>query len=90
MELLGLKTPVVDILTRYGNGLGGSLPLDFLICRFSLVECAAAYRRDFVDLRECWTFYRRQASVVVDLVAICTYCSYGFLIIRVRFIGHNL
>ena len=31
-KLLGLKTPVVDVLTRYGSILGGSIPWDFLIC----------------------------------------------------------
>ena len=28
-ELLGLKTPVVDVLTQYGSGFGGSIPWDF-------------------------------------------------------------
>ena len=31
-ELLGLKTLIVDVLIWYGSGLGGSIPLDFLIC----------------------------------------------------------
>ena len=63
-ELLGLKTPVVDVLTQYGNGLGGSLPFDFLLCRFGKVECPIAYRGDFVDLEEHWTFFRCQAFMV--------------------------
>ena len=32
VELLGLKMPIVDVLTRYGSGLGGSIPWDFLTC----------------------------------------------------------
>ena len=36
-ELLGLKMVLVDIPTLYESGLEGSLPLDFLICQFSLV-----------------------------------------------------
>lgn len=56
--------PMVDILTQYGSGLGGSLSLDFLTFQFSLAECLVAYRRDFQDLRECWTFYRFQAFVI--------------------------
>ena len=42
-ELLGLKTPVMDVLTRYGSSLGGSIPFDFLLCRFGEDECLAAY-----------------------------------------------
>ena len=64
MELLGLKTPIVYILTQYGNGLGGSLPLDFLICRFNLVKCPTGYKGDFVGLEEHWTFYRCQDFVI--------------------------
>ena len=30
-ELLDLNTPVVDVLTQYGGGLGSSIPWDFLI-----------------------------------------------------------
>lgn len=63
-ELIGMKMPMVDILTQYGSGLGGSLSLDFLTFQFSLAECLVAYRRDFKDLRECWTFYRFQAFVI--------------------------
>ena len=63
-ELLGLKTLIVDVLIWYGSGLGGSIPLDFLICRFGLVECPTTYREDFVDLEEHWIFYRRQAFMV--------------------------
>ena len=43
VELLGLKMPVVNVLTRYGSGLGGSIPFDFLLCWFGKVECLAAY-----------------------------------------------
>jgi len=31
-EFLGLKTPVVDVLTQYRSGLGVSIPFDFLFC----------------------------------------------------------
>ena len=64
VELLGLKTPVVDVLTQYGSDLGGSIPWDFLICQFGEVKCPATYRRDFMDLEEHWTFYRRLAFMV--------------------------
>ena len=43
MELLGLKMPVVDVLTRYRSSLGGSIPWDLLICRFGLGEYPVAY-----------------------------------------------
>ena len=52
VELLGLKTVVVDILTQYGSGLWDSIPLDFLIFRFKLVECPISCKGGFVDLRE--------------------------------------
>ena len=35
-ELLGLKTHIMDVLTRHGSGLGGSIPFDF--CFVSLVN----------------------------------------------------
>ena len=46
MELLGLKTLVVDVITRYRSGLVDSIPKDFLLRRFGKVECLAAYRGD--------------------------------------------
>ena len=49
-ELLGLRMAIVDVLTWYCSRLGGSMPLDFLICRFGLDECSAAYGGDFMDL----------------------------------------
>ena len=42
-ELLGLKRPVVDVLTRYGSEVGGSMPFDFLLGQFGLVESLASY-----------------------------------------------
>ena len=57
-KLLGLKTPIVDVLTRYGSSLGGNIPFDFLLCRFGKPKCLATYRGDFVDFEEHWTFYR--------------------------------
>jgi len=63
-KLLGLKTPVMDALTRYGSGWGGSILFNFLLCWFGEVECPATYRGDFVDLEEHWTFYRRQTFMV--------------------------
>ena len=55
---------IVDVLTQYRSGLGGNISWDFLICWFGLAECPAAYRGDFVDLEERWTFYRHQAFMV--------------------------
>ena len=57
-ELLGLKTHIMDVLTRYGSGLGGSIPFDFLLCQFGEPECPIAYRGYFMDLEEHWTFCR--------------------------------
>ena len=57
-KLLGQKTHIVDVLTQYGSSLGGSIPFDFLLCRFGKPECPTAYRGDFLDLEERWTFYR--------------------------------
>ena len=54
----------MDVLTRYGSGLGGSNLFNFLICWFGEAECHVAYRGDFMDLEEHWTFYRRQAFMV--------------------------
>ena len=56
-KLLGLKMLVVDVLTQYGSGLGGSIPFDFLLCQFGEAKCSSSYRGDFVDLKEHWTFY---------------------------------
>ena len=44
--------------------MGGSIPWDFIIFQFSLAECPIAYRGDFVDIKEHWTFYRHQAFMV--------------------------
>ena len=63
-KLLGLKTPIVDVLTRYGSSLGGSILFNFLLCWFGKPECLTTYRGDFVDLEEHWTFYRCQAFMV--------------------------
>lgn len=63
-ELLGLKTPVMDVLTQYGSGLGGSHPFDFLLCHFGEAKCPVAYQGDFVDFEEHWTIFRCQAFMV--------------------------
>ena len=68
-ELLGLKTPVVDVDSIWER-LGGSIPQDFRFCWFGDVEWPDAYRGDIVDLKGHQTFYRCQAFMVAffDLV----------------------
>ena len=56
-NLLGLKRPVVEVLTWYGSGIGGSMSFNFLYDRFH-------YQDNFVDLREQWTSYRCRAFLV--------------------------
>ena len=51
-DLLGLKRPIVEALTWYGSGIGGSMSFDFLYDRFYSLECLVGYRDDFVDLEE--------------------------------------
>jgi len=42
-ELLGLKKPIMNVLTQYGSGLGGSILFNFLLCWFGEAKCLAAY-----------------------------------------------
>ena len=63
-DLLGLKRPVMEVLTWYGSGIEGSMSFDFLYDRFHSLECLVGYRDDFVDLKEWWTSYWRQAFLV--------------------------
>ena len=63
-NLMGFKRPVVEVLTWYGSGRGGSMSFKFLHDRFQLPECPASYRDDFVDLEERWASYRRLAFLV--------------------------
>ena len=46
-DLLGLKRPVVEALSRYGNRIGGSMSFDFLYDRFHSLECHVGYRDDW-------------------------------------------
>ena len=52
IDLMGFKRPVVEALTWYGNGIGGSMSFKFLHDRFHLSKCLVGYRDDFVDLEE--------------------------------------
>ena len=42
-DLLGLKRPVVDVLTLYGSGIGGIMSFDFLYDQFHLLEYPVGY-----------------------------------------------
>lgn len=70
VDLLGLKTLIVSTLTQHGSSLGGSLPFNFLTCRFNLAECPTTYPEDFVDLGECWTSCWCQAFMIAFFVLI--------------------
>ena len=50
IDLLGFKRPVVEALTWYGNGIGGSMSFDFLFDQFHSLECPVSYQDDFVNL----------------------------------------
>ena len=63
-KLLSLKRLVDETLTQYRNGLGGSMPFDFLFDWFRSTKCPVAYWEDFVDLKEHWVSYRCQAFMV--------------------------
>ena len=43
IDLVGLKRPVVEALTWYGSGVGGSMSFKFLHDRFHLSECLVGY-----------------------------------------------
>ena len=60
-DLMGFKRPVVEVLTWYGSGIGGSMSFKSLHDRFHLSKCPVGYRDDFVDLEEQWASYWRQA-----------------------------
>ena len=64
VDLMGFKKRVVEVLTCYGSGVEGSMSFKFLHDWFQLLECPAGYRDDFVDLKEQWASYRRQAFLV--------------------------
>ena len=42
-DLLHLKRPVVEALTWYGNGIGGSMSFNFLYDQFHPLECPVGY-----------------------------------------------
>ena len=42
-DLVVLKRPVVEALTWYGSGVGGSMSFEFLHDRFHLLECPIGY-----------------------------------------------
>ena len=42
-DLLGLKRPVVDVLTLYGSGIRGSMSFDFLYDQFHSLEYPVGY-----------------------------------------------
>ena len=42
-DLMGFKRPVVEALTWYGSGIGGSMSFDFLHDRFHSSECPIGY-----------------------------------------------
>ena len=63
-KLLGLKTHIMDVLTRCGSSLGGSIPFNFFLRRLGKTKCPTAYHGDLVDLKEHWTFYRHQDFMV--------------------------
>ena len=44
--------------------VGRSMSFEFLHDRFYLSECLVGYRDDFMDLKEQWASYRRQAFLV--------------------------
>ena len=60
----------MEVLTWYGNGIGGSMSFDFLCDQFHLLECPVGYQDDFVDLEEQWTSYQRQAFLVAFFGAV--------------------
>ena len=49
-DLMCFKSPVVEALTWYGSGIGGSMSFDFLHDRFHSSECPIGYWDDFVRL----------------------------------------
>ena len=40
-DMMGFKRPIVEALTWYGNGVGGSMSFEFLRDQFHLSECPA-------------------------------------------------
>ena len=42
-DLLGLKRPVVEALTLYGSGIGGSMSFDSLYDQFQSLEYPVGY-----------------------------------------------
>lgn len=39
------------------------MPFDFLFDRIRSTNCPTTYQEDFMDLKEHWVFYKRQAFV---------------------------
>lgn len=63
-NLLGLKRPVVEALTWHNSEIGGSMSFSFLYDHFRPLEFLIGYRDDFVDLKERWASYQRQAFLM--------------------------
>ena len=56
-DLMGLKRPVVEVLTWHGGGVVRSMSFEFLHDWFQLPECPASYRDNFMDLEKRWASY---------------------------------
>ena len=69
-DLIGFVRPVVEALTWYGIGIGGSLSFDFLHDQFHSLERLISYRDNFVDLEKRWTSYRRQTFLTAFFGAV--------------------
>ena len=76
-DLLGFKRPVVEALTWYGSGIGGSMSFNFLYDRFHSLECPISYRDDIVDIEEHWRSYQRQVFLVAFFGAVLFPSSTG-------------
>ena len=70
----------MEVLTWYGNEIGGSMSFDFLCNQFHLLECPVGYQDDFVDLEEQWTSYQRQAFLVAFFGVVLFPSSLGVVI----------